>query len=244
MSCPGIKIQKLCFEIGSFTMVDLDLEVARGEYFVLTGPNGSGKSLMLKLLCGLYRPVSGSISINGRNVQALPPWKRRIGYVPQEGGLFPHRNVCGNIGFGLEVRRVTPELRRKTIERVSDLLGITHLLDRKPSGLSGGERQKVSLARVLVLEPDILLLDEPVSAIDEESRDAVCRELREIQRTLGITTLHVSHNHLETSLVADRVGIIRDGAIQQTMTLETYMTGQGPASVSGKNDDAGKGDVR
>lgn len=214
MSFQGIEIQRLCFQIGSFEMTDLYLNVERGAYFVLTGPNGSGKSLLLKLLCGIYQPLSGVIQINGCDVHDLPPWERRIGYVPQEGGLFPNRSVGGNIGFGLEVRRVAGEKRVEKIEHVADLLGITHLLERMPAGLSGGERQKASLARALVLEPDILLLDEPVSAIDEQSRDTVCRELREIQRSLGITTLHVSHNRLETELVADRVGIIQNGTMQ------------------------------
>jgi len=215
MSGAGIEIQKICFQIGNFEMVDLQLSVAEGEYFVLTGPNGSGKSLLLKLLCGIYQPRSGVIRINDRDVHDLPPWERRIGYVPQEGGLFPNRSVRGNISFGLEVRGTAREVRLKKIDRMADLLGIRHLLERRPVGLSGGERQKTSLARALVLEPDILLLDEPVSAIDEQSRDTVCRELREIQQKLGITTLHVSHNRLETELVADRVGVICNGKMQQ-----------------------------
>lgn len=214
MSGPGLEIRKLCFGIGQFAMVELDLRVAQGEYFVLTGPNGAGKSILLKLLCGLYQPSGGSIRINGREVHALPPWQRRIGYVPQEGVLFPNRDVYGNIGFGLEVRHVDRKARRRAVERTVDLLGISHLLDRSPSGLSGGERQKVSLARALVLEPDLLLLDEPVSAIDESARDAVCRELRQTQSALGLTTVHVSHNRRETRLVADRIGILRSGRLE------------------------------
>ena len=222
MSGPGIEIQKLCFRIGNFEMADLEVSVVRGEYFVLTGMNGSGKSLLLKLLCGVYRPGAGIIRINGCDVHDLPPWQRNIGYVPQEGGLFPNRTVQGNIAFGLEVRGVARDTRRKKVEGTAAMLGITHLLGRQPAGLSGGERQKASLARALVLEPDILLLDEPVSAIDEQSRDSVCRELREIQQRLGITTLHVSHNRLETALVADRVGVIRDGRMQGTMPCEEW----------------------
>ena len=218
MSGPGIEIRKLCFGIGRFAMVDIDLQVAEGEYFVLTGPNGAGKSILFKLLCGLYQPASGCIRIKGREVHDLPPWKRRIGYVPQEGVLFPNRNVYDNIGFGLEVRRIARQARRSAIERTAELLGLSPLLDRMPVGLSGGERQKVSLARALVLEPDVLLLDEPVSAIDESTRDTVCRELCDAQRALGITALHISHNRLETSLVADRIGILRDGRLEQTLS--------------------------
>ncbi len=220
MSVAGIEIQKVCFRIGRFEMTDIDLHVAAGEYFVLTGPNGAGKSILFKLLCGLYQPASGSIRINGREVHDLPPWKRRIGYVPQDGVLFPNRNVYGNIGFGLEVQHRSRAVRREAIGRVTELLGIADLQDRMPLGLSGGERQKVSLARALVLEPDILLLDEPVSAIDESARDTVCGELREIQRALGITTLHVSHNRLETRLVADRIGILRDGRLERTFASD------------------------
>jgi ABC-type sugar transport system ATPase subunit len=208
-----IDITGLCFHIGSFVMEDVTFSVDAGEYFILTGPNGSGKSLLMKLICGLAYPLSGSICVGDQRLDDIPPWKRKLGYVPQDGVLFPNRTVGQNIGFGLEIRHMPKSARDTRIDRITELLGIAHLLDRLPHGLSGGERQKASLARALVLEPEILLLDEPVSAIDEQARDEVCRELQRVQRTLGITTIHISHNQRETSLLADRVGVMTQGRL-------------------------------
>jgi ABC-type sugar transport system ATPase subunit len=219
---PGIQTEDLCFRIGSFQMRQVNLRVEEGEYFVLTGPNGSGKSLLIKLLCGLYRPDAGTIRINGGDVAERPPWERNIGYVPQEGVLFPNRSVRRNIAFGLELRRLARADRAAAIDRIAGLLNIPHLLERSIDGLSGGERQKVCLARALVLEPHVLLLDEPVSAIDEGARDALCHELRRVQRHLAITTLHVSHNRRETRLVADRVGLLEDGRLSRVIPAEEF----------------------
>lgn len=208
-----IEIEELVFRIGSFALENVTLAIQPGEYFVLTGANGAGKSLLMQLICGLYRPVSGVIRVNGQVLEDLPPWKRQMGYVPQDGVLFPNRSVRNNIVFGLEVRKTPKGVRREAVDRIARLLRIEHLLDRLPRGLSGGERQKVSLARALVLRPHVLLLDEPVSAIDETARDAVCRELHRIQRTLGITTVHISHNQTETRLLADRIGVMHQGRL-------------------------------
>lgn len=213
-----IDITGLCFRIGSFVMEDVTFSVHKGEYFVLTGPNGSGKSLLMKLICGLHQPLSGSIRVNDHLLDDMPPWKRHIGYVPQDGVLFPNRTVGQNIGFGLEVRHMPRPNRDTIIHDITELLRIGHLLDRLPHGLSGGERQKVSLARALVLEPDVLLLDEPVSAIDEQARNEVCQELHRIQRTLGVTTIHISHNQTETSLLADRIGVMTEGRLNPATT--------------------------
>jgi ABC-type sugar transport system ATPase subunit len=208
-----IDITGLCFHIGSFVMEDVTFSVGAGEYFVLTGPNGSGKSLLMKLICGLIQPLSGSICVNDCPLDGKPPWKRHIGYVPQDGVLFPNRTVHQNIGFGLEVSHMPRPDRDRAIDRITALLGISHLSERLPHGLSGGERQKVSLARALVLEPDILLLDEPVSAIDEQARDEVCQELQRVQEALGVTTIHISHNQEETRMLAHRVGILEQGRL-------------------------------
>lgn len=214
MTPPGIQIEHLRFRIGSFEIPDLSLAIPRGEYVVLTGPNGAGKTALLKLLAGLFQPRGGRIAVDGREVTHLPPWERNMGAIQQEGLLFPNRTVRRNIEFGLEIRRLAPRARREAAERMADQLNIRHLLDRTPEGLSGGERQKVSLARALVLEPAVLLLDEPVSAVDEKSRDdLLVRELLPLQRRLGITTLHVAHNRQEIQLVADRVVHLADGRI-------------------------------
>ena len=211
----GIDITDVAFRIGKFSMESLSVNIRKGEYFVLTGPNGSGKTLLIKLIAGLYRPLAGDITVFDRPVGHLPPWRRNIGYVPQDGILFPNRNVRRNIEFGLEVRRMPKERIKTEVDKIVSMMNLSHLLDRMPQGLSGGERQKVSLARAMVFQPSILLLDEPVSAIDEDTRDGLCMELRQIQRDTGITTLHVSHNRHETELVADRVGVLVKGTLKE-----------------------------
>ena len=213
VTAPGVQVENLSFSIGEFAMRDLSIAVRHGEHFVLTGPNGAGKTILVKLLAGLLRPTGGTIHINRRAVTDLPPWKRGIGYVPQEGLLFPNYTVERNIDFGLRMRHVSAKERKEQTQRAAELLGIIPLLKRSIRGLSGGEQQKVALARALVISPSVLLLDEPVSAIDEDTRDPLCRELKRIQRALGITTLHVSHNQRETALVADRVGVLEGGVV-------------------------------
>lgn len=218
----GIEVRGLNFSIGNFSIKGVDLAIPRGEYFVLTGHNGAGKSLLTKLICGLLRPASGTILINGSDVSDRPPWERNVGYVAQDGILFPNRNVFANIAFGLEVRGVNRTKRDKQVRKTADLLGVTHLLERSPESLSGGERQRVSLARAVVFEPEILIMDEPVSAIDEESKDNLCTELRRVQRGLGVTALHISHDRRETSLVADRVGILENGELNSVQSVADY----------------------
>ncbi len=210
-----IRAEHISFRIGEFSLDSASLAVEPGEYFVLLGPPGSGKTLFLESLCGLRRLASGRVFIDGQDVTRLEPRERAIGYVPQDYALFGHRSVAGNVGFGLEARGVgRPETNRR-VEAVADQLGIRHLLHRRVEGLSGGERQRVALGRALVIRPKVLLLDEPVSALDESTREAVCGELRRIQRELGVTTIHVSHHLQEAFSVADRAGILRDGRFQQ-----------------------------
>ena len=215
VSGSGISLQNINFAVGEFVMEELSLEIRGGEYFVLTGPNGAGKTILVKLIAGLLQPSAGVILIDGRPVVSLPPWKRNIGYVPQDGVLFPNRTVRENVRFGLEVRGRDNGTMQGEVQRMASTVGIEHLLERKPAGLSGGERQKVSLARALVFKPALLLLDEPVSAVDEDARDGLCLLLKEVQRETGITTLHVSHNRRETELVADRVGVLAGGRLRE-----------------------------
>ena len=216
----AVQLEGVSFRIGEFAIEGLDLEIRNGEYFVLTGPNGSGKTILMKLIAGLLQPAAGAIRIRGESVTNLPPWERSIGYMPQDGVLFPNRSVRRNIQFGLEVRHESKRTMDEVVEHTASMLDVAHLLDRMPQGLSGGERQKVSLARAVVLKPALLLLDEPLSAIDEETRDSLCNELRAIQHNMGITTIHVSHNRRETELVADRVGVLTGGAIADIMEMQ------------------------
>lgn len=209
----GIQFENVSFQIGSFKLKDISFVVKKGEYFVLTGPNGAGKTTIIRIIAGLEYPTLGDVFLNGYRMADTPPWQRNIGYLPQDGILFPNRTVRGNIIFPLEVRGVKREKIMEKLIKITELTGVTHLLDRMPYGLSAGERQKVTLARALIAEPSILLLDEPVSAIDEGIRDSMCIMLRNIQQELKITTLHVSHNSHETSLVADRVAYLADGVL-------------------------------
>lgn len=221
----GVYLEHIFFQIGSFALKDIYLEVAEGEYFVLTGPNGSGKTMIIKLIAGLEQPGAGDIFIFGRRMNDVPPWQRNIGYVPQDYVLFPERTVKENIEFGLEVRKIGKREIKEKVDEIANLLDITHLLDRIPDGLSSGEQQKVSIARALILKPSVLLLDEPLSSIDEEFRDNLCLELKRLQKYTGITTIHVSHNKKETELVADRVGYLMDGKFERILANEASRNG-------------------
>lgn len=197
--------------------LNASLEVKDNEYFVLLGMTGSGKTMLIESICGL-RKMAGAVAIGGRDVTELEPHERMVGYVPQDGALFPHLSVRENIGFSLAVKGVFPVERSKRVEEVAGMLGITKLLDRGIPGLSGGERQRVALARALVSKPSALLLDEPVSALDEHTRDVVCRELVRLQRAFAVPVIHVCHSTEEARMVADRIGVMGEGSIVQVGT--------------------------
>lgn len=213
-----IRAEAIRFAVGDFRLGEISLELPHGEYFVLLGAPGSGKSLFLDCLCGLNRIDSGRITIGGRDVTDLEPCERGVGYVPQDYALFPHLSVAQNIGFGLRARGLSAAKISEKVDGVAGQLDIAHLLKRWPLGLSGGEKQRVALARALVVDPNVLLLDEPVSALDEALRAEVCVELRRVQRETGTTTIHVCHNFEETRIVADRVGLLRAGRLVQLGT--------------------------
>ena len=227
-----IQLDQLRYTVGEFTL-DASLTVRPGEYFVLLGGTGSGKTMMLECICGLRRPERGVIHVGGRDVTAAEPQDRGIGYMPQDGVLFGHLNVRENIAFALRARRQGREVRRETAVRLAAMLGITPLLERRIAGLSGGERQRVALARALAAEPEALLLDEPVSALDEQTRDEILAQLRQVQRQMHTTTLHVCHNLDEMSRVADRVGILRDGRVIQVAAPEEVRRNPADSGVAG-----------
>ncbi len=214
-----IRAEEISFSIGTFELRRLSIDIAEGEYFILLGPPGSGKTIFLECLCGLKKIQSGRIRIDGRDVTNLEPRRRGIGYVPQDYALFPHLSVEQNIIFGLRAHGY----EETNITETADLLGIRRLLSRSIDGLSGGEKQRVALARALVLKPKILLLDEPVCALDEVTRQQVCAQLSDIQRRLGLTTVHVSHNLEEAFSVADRAAILHQGVMQQIGTLDELL---------------------
>ena len=220
MNDPLIQVRGLSIQLGEFAVREVDLDVGRGEYFVLLGPTGAGKTVLLECIAGLHRPRRGEVFIAGRRVNDLPPERRGLGYLPQDYALFPHLSVARNIGFGLELRRRPAAHIEARVKELAELLGITHLLHRSPVRLSGGERQRVALARALAIEPAVLLLDEPLSALDEQMRENLCVELRRLHERLGTTTIHVSHSFEETLAVADRIGIIHQGRLRQVGTPE------------------------
>ena len=218
-----IKVDGLTFHAGGFWVREVSLDVARGEYFVLLGPNGSGKTLLIKCLCGLIRSVAGSIVIDGEDVTHLKPRLRNIGYVPQDYRLFPHMDVARNVTFALRMHGMSHSEALEEIAPLIEMLRLRPLLDRSTMGLSGGEHQKVALARALALRPKLLLLDEPVSALDDPTRRDVCAELRRVQREFQIATIHVCHSFEEAVMVSDRAGVMFKGRLIQTGTAHTLL---------------------
>jgi ABC-type sugar transport system ATPase subunit len=227
----ALEIKNLTMQVGAFRVGELSLTIRAGEYFTLMGHTGSGKSLLLKAICGLAQIETGSIHLCGKEVTTLEPRFRGIGYVPQDGGLFPHLSVRRNIAFPLTVRG-TPlaQAEAETVEAV-ETLGLTPLLDRAISGLSGGERQKVALARALACRPRLLILDEPVCALDEPARYEICEELCRVQKKFNVATLHVCHSRAEAEQVSDRVGVMHGGQLVEVGVLSTLLNESGHAAV-------------
>jgi multiple sugar transport system ATP-binding protein len=199
-------------------VVHVDLESREGEFLVLLGPSGSGKTTLLRMIAGLEEPSSGDILIGGRVVNDLTPRQRGIAMVFQSYALYPHLSVLGNIEFPLKARGMRREERRKKADWASGLLGISHLLGRKPRELSGGERQRVALARAIVREPNLFLLDEPLSNLDAKLRASAREELEQFQRKIGTTTIYVTHDQVEAMAMGDRVVVMHLGEVRQIGT--------------------------
>jgi molybdate transport system ATP-binding protein len=209
-----LQVEQLEATAGEFRLGSMDLTAPAGSYGVLLGPPGSGKSVFVETVCGLRPASAGRILIEGKDVTREDPRNRRVGYVPQDYLLFPTKCAIDNITFGIRARGTGPAAARDQVQWVVDLLHIGHLLDRWPRTLSGGEQQRVALARALATKPGVLLLDEPVSALDEGLRERVCRDLRAFQRELGITTIHISHNLEEALAVSDWAAVLDNGKLQ------------------------------
>ena len=217
-----IRLDDLSYSVGNFTM-RISMEISAGEYFVIMGPTGSGKTAAVECLAGLRQPNSGRVVISGRDVTGSEPRHRSIGYVPQDYALFTHRTVRRNIGFGPEVRGWSREETERAIREAARRVGIENLLDRRIYGLSGGERQRVAVARALAVRPEVLILDEPVSALDEATRETLCSELRRVQREVQLTTIHISHNLEEAFSVADRSAVLRGGRLEQVGRMDELL---------------------
>ncbi|MDO5614247.1 MAG: ABC transporter ATP-binding protein [Paracoccus sp. (in: a-proteobacteria)] len=194
---------------------DFDLSLARGEFISLLGPSGCGKTTVLRMIAGFEAPTSGSIIVDGKDVTGLPASRRRIGMVFQSYALFPNLTAAENVGFGLRVAGVRRAERDARVAEMLDLIGLPHLGDRYPFQLSGGQQQRVALARALAPRPQLLLLDEPLSALDAKIRVSLRNEIRQIQRDLGITTLFVTHDQEEALSISDRIVVMHQGIADQ-----------------------------
>ena len=194
---------------------DINLDIEPGEFFAFLGPSGSGKSTLLRLIAGFGPMPSGRVLIGEEDVARLPPWKRNVGMVFQNYALWPHMSVRRNVGFGLEERRLPAAAVKARVDAALDVVGLGEYADRRPSQLSGGQQQRVALARTIVVEPRVLLLDEPLSNLDANLRIRMRREIRELQRRLGITTIFVTHDQEEANTIADRMAVLNDGVLQQ-----------------------------
>ena len=215
VSNPLLVLKSLSKSWREFQIKDVNLEVRRGEYFVVMGPTGAGKTLLLQLIAGIHYPDSGKIVLDDVDVTYFPPEKRSIGYVPQNYALFPHMFVKDNIGYGLRIRGYPKDKVEEETRELSTKLGINHLLERRVSTLSGGEQQRVALARALIIKPKILLLDEPLSALDPETREEIREYIKEIRKILKFTAIHVTHDFVEAVDLGDRMAIMFNGEILQ-----------------------------
>lgn len=204
---------------GSVTAVDnVSFDVQAGEFFALVGPSGSGKTTLLMLIAGFETPQAGRVEIGGVDVGAVPPQDRNIGVVFQNYALFPHMTVKDNVGFPLRMRRIPKQEREHRIRSALDLVRLANKATAYPSQLSGGQQQRVALARALVFGPPILLLDEPLGALDRALREEMQIELKRIQKQLGITVITVTHDQVEAMSLADRIAVMKDGRLQQIDT--------------------------
>jgi ABC-type sugar transport system ATPase subunit len=215
-----IEISGLDVALGDFTLTGINLAVKEGEYFIILGPTGAGKTVLLESIAGLNTVKKGRILIEGRDVTDLKPEQRRVGIVYQDHALFPHLSVRDNILFGLKLRKTSALEMQAALDWLAELLHIGHLLKRKPVTLSGGEKQKVALARALSNRPPVLLLDEPLSALDPASSESVQEELSKLHQTLNNTIIHVTHNFEEAMALGTHVAVIGEGSVKQVGTPE------------------------
>ncbi|BCG79220.1 ABC transporter ATP-binding protein [Mesorhizobium sp. 113-3-3] len=199
----------------AFAVTRLNLGVARGEFLTLLGPSGSGKTTTLNMLAGFERPTSGTITLEGRPVDRLPPYQRNIGMVFQNYALFPHMSVAENVAFPLSVRQVSKADIAGRVGRALDMVRLKQFGDRKPAQLSGGQQQRVALARALVFEPNLVLMDEPLGALDKKLREHMQLEIKQIHTMLGVTIVYVTHDQSEALTMSDRVAVFNNGAIAQ-----------------------------
>jgi putative spermidine/putrescine transport system ATP-binding protein len=212
---------------------DLNLEIAKGEFLTLLGPSGSGKTTTLMMLAGFEQPTSGDIQFNGRSMTTLPPHKRGLGFVFQNYALFPHMTVAENLAFPLEVRKIGRGEIRERVGKALAMVELSGFEKRKPHQLSGGQQQRVAVARALVFDPELVLMDEPLGALDKHLREQMQYELKRLHRELGVTVVYVTHDQGEALTLSDRIAVFHDGAIQQLDTPKKIYDAPANAFVAG-----------
>jgi ABC-type sugar transport system ATPase subunit len=212
-----IAVEGLRVRVGTFRLEGISIEVPTGGYCVLMGKTGSGKTTLLEAICGLRGVESGRVRLDGREVTALPPAARGIGYVPQDRALFGTMTVRENLAFALKIRG---EPSDGSVRELASMLSIEALLDRKPKGLSGGEAQRVALGRALAARPTVLCLDEPLTALDDDTRDEMIGLLQSVRKRTGVTTLHVTHSREEARRLADKIFLLGEGRMREASLAE------------------------
>jgi len=223
-AAPAVRLVGLRKSYGQVAAVaGVDLQIAEGEFFTMLGPSGSGKTTLLRLIAGFERPDAGSVELGGTDVTRDPPYARDVNTVFQDYALFPHMSVLENVEYGLRVRRVAKADRRRRAQQALEMVRLTGLSGRKPIQLSGGQRQRVALARAIVNEPEVLLLDEPLGALDLKLRQEMQVELKRIQREVGITFIYVTHDQEEALTMSDRLAVFNQGLVEQVGTpIDVY----------------------
>ncbi len=216
---PRIRFHCVSKSFGSLSVIDdLSLDIAAGEFVSLLGPSGSGKTTILMILAGFEAPTSGEVLLDGRRIDHLPPYRRDMGVVFQDYALFPHMTVAENIAFPLKMRGIGRAEAAAKVARVLDMVQMGSMRDRRPSQLSGGQKQRVALARALVFEPSVVLMDEPLAALDKQLREQMQLDIRDLHRRLGLTVVFVTHDQSEALTMSDRIAVFNRGRVEQIGT--------------------------
>jgi molybdate/tungstate transport system ATP-binding protein len=227
-----IEFEEVSLTLGDFSLHEVSLSINDGDYYIIMGPSGAGKTIILETIAGLHIPESGHVLLNGSDMRNIPPEKRNLGLVYQDYSLFPHMKVEKNIGFGMRMRKIPEADIDRQVKTLMKRFGIAHLAQRSPLTLSGGEQQRVAIARALAIEPSVLLLDEPLSALDPITRDLFVEELRTIHRDHSLTIVQVTHSTEEARELGTRMAMIMDGRLVQEDGVEDILRSPKTARVA------------